>query len=92
MSGLPVNQAAFDRFTLLHMLTGFVCGYYGQNPILYMTGSVGWEMVEDALKDSHPELFPNPSHDSKANALGDVYGGFFGYCLGLAMHKSRNGG
>ena len=69
MSGLPVNQAAFDRFTLLHMLTGFVCGYYGQNPILYMTGSVGWEMVEDALKDSHPELFPNPSHDSKANAL-----------------------
>lgn len=84
-----INEAAFDRFTLLHMLTGFVCGYFGQNPVLYMTTAVGWEMVEDALKDARPDLFPHPSHDSKANALGDVWAGFFGYCVGLAAHKQK---
>jgi len=31
-----------------------------------------WEMVEDELKDRWPGAFPHASHDSKANAVGDI--------------------
>jgi len=84
----PVNLKTFDRFTLLHILTGYIAGRM-QTPFpIYAIGNIGWELAEDRLKDTFPRMFPNPSHDSKENALGDVAAGMLGYLVGLS-HSVR---
>lgn len=84
----PVNLRTFDRFTVLHILTGYIAGRLRTPFPIYAIGNIGWELAEDRLKDTFPRLFPNPSHDSKENALGDVAGGMLGYLIGL-QHSGK---
>ena len=67
-----INQNPVDRFTLLHAGSGFVAGRLGLPPALAIGGALLFELLEDGWKTQYPRAFPNPSHDSKENALVDV--------------------
>ncbi|KPK66739.1 MAG: hypothetical protein AMS21_00875 [Gemmatimonas sp. SG8_38_2] len=65
------DQPTFDRFSILHFLSGLVLAAYLPLGTIVLL-SVVYELVEDRIKDQFPESFPEPSHDRKRNALGDV--------------------
>lgn len=69
---MSVNDSAFDRFSAAHFVVGYVKRSVGLSLETSVLLSVVWELMEDELKDRWPHLFPHSSHDSKANALGDV--------------------
>lgn len=66
-----INEAAFDRFTLVHFVAGLIAAQ-----VLTLTqitaAVVLFEIHEDVLKRKWPQLFPHASFDSKRNALVDV--------------------
>lgn len=67
-----VNHKAVDRFTVAHAAAGILLGLGRVGPGYAVALAVGWELVENPLKDAFPDVFPHPSHDSFANAAGDV--------------------
>jgi len=77
-----INQNLFDRFSILHSLSGIVLKKMGLGVNATLIGSVLFEILEYQLKNSIPELFPNPTQDSKLNMIGDtvavVAGWYFG--------------
>lgn len=77
-----INQNLFDRFSILHSLSGIVLKKMGLGVNATLIGSVLFEILENKLKISNPELFPNPTQDSKLNMIGDtvavVAGWYFG--------------
>lgn len=77
-----INQNLFDRFSILHSLSGIVLKKMGLGVNATLIGSVLFEILEYQLKSSIPELFPNPTQDSKINMIGDtvavVAGWYFG--------------
>lgn len=84
-----INRAVFDRFSLLHALSGVALALLGVSPVVTASILIGWEVVENTLKDNFPQAFPHPSHDSLGNALGDIAAGGAGYALALNLMKLR---
>lgn len=83
------NLDMFDRFSFAHMFFGVVSGALGSHPALTFTLAVGWEVAENPLKDRFPGLFPNHSHDTLANATGDVLATMVGWAIGHQLRGSR---
>lgn len=83
------NLDVFDRFSFVHMFSGAVAGYFGAGPVVTAALAVGWEVAENPLKDRFPGLFPNGSHDSLANATGDVLATMVGWAIGHTLRGSR---
>ncbi len=68
-----INGDLVDRFTLLHFGTGVALGGLTGMPLWGVAiVAVGWELIENPLKDAAPEAFPNPTHDSIGNAVLDA--------------------
>ena len=67
-----INQAHIDRFTAVHFATGAAMGLLGVGPLGAAMISVGFELVEDSIKDSRFNIFPYASHDTKQNSLTDA--------------------
>jgi hypothetical protein len=98
IGGEPINRTAVDRFTLLHILSGFV-GFFVlrwisenerfnvNSPLLVLTLAIAWEIFEPMAKDWNPDLFPNPSKDSPINKTFDVIGTMLGYYLAKVISK-----
>lgn len=79
------NLDMFDRFSLVHMGFGAVCGYLGAGPLLVGVTAIGWEVAENPLKDRFPEVFPHATHDTLLNATGDVLATMVGWAIGRAL-------
>ena len=86
---MAINGSMFDRFSLLHALSGHAMRRAGLSEGTAVALAVAWELVENQLKDRHPEAFPHPSHDSPANAFGDVVSAWVGYKLTARASSAR---
>lgn len=92
MGGSPINRVAIDRFTALHLLSGFVATYAMKwagwinysLPVIFI-GAIAWEIWEPMLKDWNPDIFPNPTHDSTINKTYDVLAALAGWALAMAV-------
>lgn len=71
MTESTINQAAVDRFTSAHAGVGVTMAAAGLPWWAALVGTVGWELVENHLKDARPDLFPYSSHDSLGNSVAD---------------------
>ncbi len=67
-----INGDAIDRFTLIHFLAGAIAAKCGISLFATSILALGWELAENRLKDSFPDVFPNKSHDSIENAIVDA--------------------
>tara|TARA_R110002012_G_scaffold32919_2_gene96776 strand:+ start:90 stop:434 length:345 start_codon:yes stop_codon:yes gene_type:complete len=98
MGGSPVNRVAIDRFTLLHVLSGFV-GTYALKWVgllrfsfpIVLVGAVAWEYYEPMLKEWNPDVFPNPSADSTINKTFDVLACLLGWGIAMMVIRLRQG-
>ena len=66
-----INEATFDRFSLLHLAAGFGLGLFVPIPFV-LAIAIGWELFERPAKKHAPEFFPHKSQDSPRNMAGDV--------------------
>lgn len=80
-----INVAAVDRFTLVHLVAGAALGKLGVSGLTAAGVAVGWELVENKLKDASPSSFPHPSHDTPANSIVDA----MAMIAGWALFRSR---
>lgn len=74
-----INGDMFDRFSLLHGGFGYLCGKMGVGLTGTAIVAIGWEFVEQDLKERYPHMFPHPSQDSPINAIGDVIVAMIGW-------------
>jgi hypothetical protein len=51
---------------------------------------VGWELVENPLKDRWPKLFPHSSHDTPANATVDALAVLAGWAFARYVLTPRS--
>lgn len=68
-----VNHKPVDRFTAAHAAAGLLLGLSGRvsfSSALLL--AVGWELIENPLKERWPHLFPHPSFDSFQNSALDA--------------------
>jgi hypothetical protein len=67
-----INGDGVDRFTIGHAAFGVLMGL-GRVPLWAAVAvAVGWELIENPLKDRFPEAFPHASHDTFENASMDA--------------------
>jgi len=86
---MAVNQSMFDRFSLVHFGAGMLKRHFGVTAGEALALAVAWEMVEDGLKDRFPQAFPNASHDSMRNSVGDVLSSMAGYYAVKSLKHKR---
>lgn len=92
MVGQEANKVAFDRFTILHALSGAALRLLGVGFWWTSAIAVGWELVEPMLKDKFPTMFPHPQEDSTKNKVVDalsVMGGWYGTGLVLQARAEK---
>lgn len=89
MSTNDINQAALDRFTSAHAGVGITMGALGLPWWAMMGLTIGWELVENFLKDKKPHLFPYSSHDSIDNSVADTAAVIVGFVT--TRHMLRRG-
>lgn len=77
-----INQELFDRFSLLHLASGYMAKKLGFGFGITLLGSIVFEVLEVRLKNDYPNMFPNPSQDSSLNMLGDSIAVMAGWYLG----------
>lgn len=75
----PYNQAAMDRFTSAHAGIGITMAAFGIPWWATLASTVGWELLENRIKDARPDLFPYSSHDSIANSVSDSVAVMLGF-------------
>ena len=75
------NQDWIDRFTLLHLGSGFVLNRLNFNLTQAVSFAIIFELVEPILKRSLPQIFPNTTQDSWTNKVGDVIAVALGWLL-----------
>ncbi len=75
------NTELFDRYSLLHLASGFIAKKVGFSFSITLLGSILFEIIETKVKISHPDIFPNPSPDSTINQVGDTFAVMAGWYL-----------
>ena len=79
----PGEQALVDRWTTGHGAIGVLYGSVTNMPWwLAAALAVGWEIVENPLKDRYPDFFPDSKYDSLPTAVGDAAAVMIGFWLG----------
>ena len=67
-----MNTELFDRFTLFHLLAGYVAKKFGISFTKTILFSIAFELLESPLKQNNPDLFPHSSPDTTTNMIGDT--------------------
>jgi hypothetical protein len=83
-----INQDPVDRYTSAHAGVGATMAWFGMPGWMALLVSVGWELVENDLKDRFPGSFPYSSKDSAANAVSDTLAVLAGWRLAKASKDS----
>lgn len=81
MSEAGINQAALDRFTSAHAGVGVSIAVLGFPWWAALGLTIGWELIENVLKDKKPHLFPYSSHDSTENSVADAAAVMVGFVV-----------
>lgn len=89
MTDGAINQAALDRFTSAHAGVGITMAAFGIPWWATLLSTIGWELIENKLKDARPDLFPYSSHDSFENSVADSTAVMLGFWV--ARHAMRRG-
>jgi hypothetical protein len=77
------EQSVVDRWSGAHASMGVLYGSVTKMPWWLALGlAVGWEIVENPLKDRYPDFFPDAKHDSLPNAVADAAAVMVGYWVG----------
>jgi len=76
-----MNDLPFDRFTLAHVLVGYLFKTQGVSLGATILISIGWEVIEPTLKEAMPDVFPHAERDSNANKIVDVLAVVVGWTL-----------
>ncbi len=77
----PDEQPVLDRYTWGHAAVGVLYGL-GELPWPAVAAlAVGWEVIENPLKDALPQIFPDAHHDRYANAAADAAAVMLAYAL-----------
>lgn len=80
-----INHDAVDRFTIGHAAVGTIMGLARLPWWVAITVAIGWEVIENPLKDRFPQLFPHATHDTLANATFDALAMIAGYAFIRAL-------
>ena len=75
------NQPFADRFTLLHLASGFILARLNVSLPHAVALAVIFELAEPSIKENLPQIFPDPSQDSWVNKVGDVLAVALGWWL-----------
>lgn len=89
MPDTGINQAAIDRFTSAHGGVGVTLAVLNFPWWAALGVTIGWEVVENYLKDRKPHLFPYSSHDSLENSVVDAAAVIVGFAV--TRHMMRRG-
>jgi len=90
VSDAGINQDPVDRYTSAHAGVGATMAWLGVPGWMALVVSVGWELIEDELKDRFPASFPYSSKDSTANAVADTLAVLAGWRIAAASKESPN--
>lgn len=82
MNNIVVNQSPIDRFSVAHFAWGMAMAKLQFKPVQAVFTAVSFEVMEDVMKKKYPSAFPNPSLDSKENALIDILFSMAGFGFG----------
>lgn len=84
-----INKLMFDPFTIVHASAGLIAGRVGVPWWGALAMSVTWELVEPSLKRSTywRGYFPEPTHDTWQNHVGDTIGVMGGWYVGAKLVK-----
>lgn len=88
---LPANESFFDRFSLVHAAWGAVFQLSGVPAPLALGAQIGFELVENGLKQAYSPVFPDDAPDGWQNHVGDVAAFAGGYYLSQ-LAKDKPGG
>ncbi len=66
------NVDPVDRYTIGHFSVGTLLGLMRVPWWGAIAFAVGWELIEDPLKDLVPGIFPHASHDAFVNSFLDA--------------------
>jgi len=69
---IGINVDPVDRFTIGPFAVGTLLGLARMPWWGAVAFAVGWEIIEDPLKDWIPGIFPHASHDSFTNSAFDA--------------------
>lgn len=84
-----INGDAFDRYTLGHLAAGVLLGL-GRVPLpAALVVAVGWELLENPLKNAVPSAFPHSTHDSFKNAAVDAAAVMLGWAAMRSLPKPK---
>ena len=87
------GEASLDRWTLVHLASGFALGWLGAGLLTTATVLVGYEAFEMQLRkvpatgDSNGFVAGLLEFESQKNILADLIAGLAGYFVGLAFRQ-----
>jgi len=76
---VATDQDFFDRYSIAHAAVGSVFAVADIPFWCSVASHVGFELIEDQIKDATLSLFPTQTHDSWRNHVGDVVSFSVGY-------------
>lgn len=85
-----INEAMFDRFSLVHAGFGVWAGARGFGLIPLLVMHTVWELLENAAKRRYGAAFPFASPDSVTNSIGDTLAALAGWSLSLKDQLSED--
>lgn len=82
-----VNGDPVDHFTFAHLGVGAIMGAVKLPWWAALGIAIGWELIENPLKDRFSKLFPHPSHDRPANAVVDAAAMMAGWGIARGLRR-----
>jgi hypothetical protein len=86
-----INHPFLDPYSFVHAAVGVLAllalglGFWATLAV-----AVSWEVVEHALKNLIPGVFPHPTQDTLANSAGDVLSTMLGWSLARLGRARRH--
>ena len=76
-----MGERLFDRYTIFHIGGGMLAKTLGLSLPMTILVSTIFEYGEHKMKESRPEIFPDPTPDSIFNVLGDTLAVIVGWVV-----------
>jgi len=91
MSERAPNQWFIDRYSLSHIAVGALFEASRIPPTVAIGSHIVFEAAEDKIKDSVKGIWPDATHDSMQNHIGDVLSFTAGYYATRYLKRSEGG-
>lgn len=88
---MTVKQSYFDRYSIPHAAVGALFAASGVPPAMAVLSHVAFEAFEDGLKDWLQPMWPQATHDSMENHIGDIVSFTGGYAFAESTRGTPDG-